>query len=344
MRQSQWSLQAGCVNSCKTRHPHPGSQSSQGFGPGRVQRKKANASNHGQEMGKGGETNEKMREAWQVDFKASQCTAMEKTGAESLWNGGCGGRRRRGSSRRERELLRQHSAEVKAGVCPRRSHYYIQAPIQQSRSRVISSGSGPIFWEHNHRIRPKIGKVWAKIATAMMARGPATRWRYVRQLSVVIVTLVQHNWIPIRHTSKAGGVGIDDWGFWQAFRASIEGQQWETAARHELGAGSDGGADLTTLFKHDKFLEKRGLHSFGALHTENGAPRGQKTANMAWREERDEMNDAMGKKTLSSAAFFRMEDAEPGLWPLFWVSRCGRWTRSSEEADRRPYVRSFADL
>ena len=43
---------------------------------------------------------------------------------------------------------------------------------------------------------------------------------------------------PIRHTSwkgpegnrwslKAGGVGIDDWGFWQAFRSSIEGQLCE---------------------------------------------------------------------------------------------------------------------
>ena len=48
-------------------------------------------------------------------------------------------------------------------------------------------------------------------------------------------------------------------GFWQAFRASIEGQLWEKAARHELGTGLEGGADLTTLFKHDKFLGKKGL-------------------------------------------------------------------------------------
>ena len=53
--------------------------------------------------------------------------------------------------------------------------------------------------EYNHRIRPKIGKVWAKIATAIMARSPATRWRYVRgHMSAVIVTLVQHNWTPVR--------------------------------------------------------------------------------------------------------------------------------------------------
>ena len=107
----------------------------------------------------------------------------------------------------------------------------------------------------------------------MMARSPATRWRYVRgHMSAVIVTLMQHHWVPIRHTSwkdpegnrwtlKAGGVGIDDWGFWQVFRASIEGQLWEKAARHELGAGLNGGADLTTLFKHEKFLEKKGLHA-----------------------------------------------------------------------------------
>ena len=58
-----------------------------------LQCKKANASNHGQVFDQGGETNEKMREVWQVDLKASQCTSMENgsMGAESLWNGGCGG-------------------------------------------------------------------------------------------------------------------------------------------------------------------------------------------------------------------------------------------------------------
>ena len=123
--------------------------------------------------------------------------------------------------------------------------------------------------EHNRRLRPKVGKVWAKIATAMMPRSLATHWRHVRgRMSAVIVTHMQHNWTPIRHISwkdpegnrwslKAGGVGIDDWGFWQADRASIKGQLWEKAARHELGAGLDGGADFTTLFKHDKFLEKK---------------------------------------------------------------------------------------
>ena len=60
-----------------------------------------------------------------------------------------------------------------------------------------------------------------------------------------------------RWSLKTGGEGIDDWGFWQAFQASIEGHLWEKAARHELGAGLDGGPDLTTLFKHDKFLVKR---------------------------------------------------------------------------------------
>ena len=109
-----------------------------------------------------------------------------------------------------------------------------------------------MFWEHNHRIRPKIGEVWAKIVTEMMARSPATRWRYVRgHLSAVIVKLLQHNCIPIWHTSwkdpegnrwslKTGGVGTDNWEFWQAFRASIEGNCG--AARPELGAGLEGGA------------------------------------------------------------------------------------------------------
>ena len=120
---------------------------------------------------------------------------------------------------------------------------------------------------------PQLEKCGPQIATAMMARSPTIRCWYVRgHMSAGIVTLLQHNCIPIRHTSwkdpednrwtlKARGVGIDDWGFWQAFRASIEGQLWEKAARHELGAGLDGGADFTTLFKHDKLLEKRGLHA-----------------------------------------------------------------------------------
>ena len=90
----------------------------------------------------------------------------------------------------------------------------------------------PVFCDNNHRIRPNLGKVWAKIETAMMARNPSVRWTCVRcHLSAVIVTLLQHNWIPSRHTSwkepegnrwilKTGRVGIDDWGFWQAFGAS----------------------------------------------------------------------------------------------------------------------------
>ena len=87
-------------------------------------------------------------------------------------------------------------------------------------------------------------------------------------LFAVIVTFQQHNWVPIRHTSwkdpegnrwslNSARVGIDNWGFWQANRTTIEGQLWEKAARHGLGAGVDGGAELTTLFKHDKLLEKK---------------------------------------------------------------------------------------
>ena len=50
-----------------------------------------------------------------------------------------------------------------------------------------------IFCEQNRRLRPKVGKVWAKIATAMMARSLATRWRYVRgRMSAVIVTHSTH--------------------------------------------------------------------------------------------------------------------------------------------------------
>ena len=54
-------------------------------------------------------------------------------------------------------------------------------------------------------------------------------------------------------------MGIDDWGFRQAFRASIEGQLWETASSHELGAGLKDGADFITLFKCDRFLERKGF-------------------------------------------------------------------------------------
>ena len=49
--------------------------------------------NHGQEMGQGGETNGELREIWQVDLEASQCTLVRRTGsmgAESLWYSGRG--------------------------------------------------------------------------------------------------------------------------------------------------------------------------------------------------------------------------------------------------------------
>ena len=134
-------------------------------------------------------------------------------------------RRLHGLRKRGQERLKLHNAEVEAGCLTTaiallhpNADPAVQVPCNLIRQWLI-------FWEHNHRLRPYIGKVWAKIATAMMARSPATRWRYVRgHLSAVIVTLMQHNWVPIRHTSwkdpegsrwtlKAGGVGIDDWGF-----------------------------------------------------------------------------------------------------------------------------------
>ena len=131
-----------------------------------------------------------------------------------------------------------------------------------------------IIWEHNHRIRPKIGKVWAKIATAMTARSPTTRWiRTGTHVSCYCNTratqLASQPTTPyLGKTLKAtDGLSRQEvWelttgGFGQAFRASIEGQLWEKAARRELGAGMEGGADFTTLFKHDKFLEKQGLHA-----------------------------------------------------------------------------------
>ena len=88
----------------------------------------------------------------------------------------------------------------------------------------------------------------------------------------VIVELLEHNRVPSRHTSwkdsegnrlslKSGAVGINDWGFWQAIRASNEGQLWKKASRHEMGAGLDGVADLITLFKHDRFLHKKGMNA-----------------------------------------------------------------------------------
>ena len=70
-------------------------------------------------------------------------------------------------------------------------------------------------------------------------------------------------------------------------------------------------------------------HSFGPMHTVSGAPRGQKTATTARREESNEMNDAMPR----SVAFFQMydeEDAEPWLRPPCQGEPPDRLTRSSE--------------
>ena len=50
-------------------------------------------------------------------------------------------------------------------------------------------------------------------------------------------------------------------------------QLWKKAARHELGAGLKDGADLTTLFKNDKFLERKGLHAArGIIEFGNAEP------------------------------------------------------------------------
>ena len=68
---------------------------------GCVKRKKADASYHGQEMGQGGKTNEKV--CWR--------TGVGRRKLMVQW-----ARRHRGSSKRERELLKQHNAEVEAGV------------------------------------------------------------------------------------------------------------------------------------------------------------------------------------------------------------------------------------
>ena len=152
--------------------------------------KKANASNHGQEMDQGGKTNEKMREVWQVDLEVSQCTAVENgsLGAETLWNS-CGG-----SAANLDQASEDEAAEAAqcggGGTCPTttiallhpNADPAIQIPCNLIRRWLF-------FWEHNRRLRPKVGKVWAQIATAMMARSLATRWRHVRgRMSAVIVT------------------------------------------------------------------------------------------------------------------------------------------------------------
>ena len=105
-------------NPRKTSSTHPGSQPSQGFGAGCVQRKKANASDHVQKMDQGGKTNEKVCEVWQVDLKSKPVRgsgerepARRKLMVQRLWV-----RRQRGSSKRGRGLLKQHNAEVEAGV------------------------------------------------------------------------------------------------------------------------------------------------------------------------------------------------------------------------------------
>ena len=192
-----------------------------------------------------------MREIRQVDFETGQCTFEENgsLGAASLWDGGSGSAadmdqsgkiESSGSSPmwRARQMFDHDS----------RTPPTFQTPIQLYRSLVISSGNGLCSGKAIPRVRPKIGEDWTRIATAMVARSPAVRWWYVREhLLAVIVTLVQHNWVPIRHTSwkdpegnrwslNTARVRIDDWGFWQSFRPSIEGQLWEKAARHELGS------------------------------------------------------------------------------------------------------------
>ena len=99
-------------------HTHPGSQSSQGSGSGCVKCKKADTSYHGQEMGQGWKTNEKMCEVRQVGLEASYRAALEDggLGAESLWYRGDGCAAFMGQARRGQERLKLHNAEVEAGA------------------------------------------------------------------------------------------------------------------------------------------------------------------------------------------------------------------------------------
>ena len=89
-------------------------------------------------------------------------------------------RRHRGSRKRERE--RREAAQCGGrGRCltTRNALLHPSAdPAVQIPCNLIRQWL--LFLEHNHRFRPKIGKIWAKIATAMMTRSLATRWRYVR--------------------------------------------------------------------------------------------------------------------------------------------------------------------
>ena len=90
-----------------------------GFGSGCVQRKKANASYHCQEMGQGWGTYEKMRDIRQVDFETGQCTIFfeDRTDRRSkLMGRRLRERRRHGSSRQDREQRKQLNVEGEAGV------------------------------------------------------------------------------------------------------------------------------------------------------------------------------------------------------------------------------------
>ena len=124
------------------------------LGAGCVQCKKANASNHGQVMGQGGETNEKMREVCQLDLKASQCTAMENgsMGAESLWNGGCGAP--------PTWIKQARTRAAEAARCGGRGRCLTTTitPLHPNADPAIQISCNLIrqwliFWEHNHRIR-----------------------------------------------------------------------------------------------------------------------------------------------------------------------------------------------
>ena len=173
-------------------------------------------------------------------------------------------RRHRVSIKRGRERRQLHNAEVEAGEKPRQSHFCTQTPIQQFRSRATSSGS-------DHRLRPKIGKVWAKIATAMMVRSPTTRWRYVRgHMSAVTVTLMQHHWRPFgTHPGKTRKAtdGTSRLEVWE-LTTGVSGKPSEPRLRGSCGRRRRGmsweqawrdGAHLRTLFKHDHYLERKGL-------------------------------------------------------------------------------------
>ena len=152
-----------------------------------------------------------------------------------------------------------------------------------------------LYCESNPRTRPKIGKVCATIATVMIARSPAVRWMEVcegafdcHHCHTLAGQLRSHS-THILWSLNSARVGIDDWGFWQAFpsfhRGAIVGEGCATRTGSRLGGRGQTSPRCSSMISTWKKINERcprhALGSGNCVLLDAGAPLSSRAGGVA---------------------------------------------------------------